>query len=108
MQIRLGKDWFETNITLEKEEVSRGMFCPLEDEHNKEAAIKHELLKIIAELVVQYDALLGGHPENCYEGLSFYKFVCEKLDVENALGVIPNDLVNMHQKTYSWLFGKDE
>jgi hypothetical protein len=42
-----------------------------------------QFLDILEQFVTKYDKQNGSYPENDYEGLSFYSFVCDQLGVEN-------------------------
>jgi hypothetical protein len=51
-----------------------------------------EFLDILQQFVTKYDKQNGSYPENDYEGLSFYSFVCNQLGVENNwLNIIENN-----------------
>lgn len=51
-----------------------------------------EFLDILQQFVTKYDKQNRSYPENEYEGLSFYSFVCSQLEVDdNSLSIMKDN-----------------
>lgn len=59
-----------------------------------ESTILIAVVRLIKELALEYDKEWGSYPENQYEGLSFYQFVC------NKLGMKPEELEKLYPEIY--------
>jgi len=49
-------------------------------------------LEQLKNLIIKYDIVNGEFPENSYEGLSVYRFICQELDMPCD---ISNDLFDV-------------
>ena len=50
-----------------------------------------EFIEILKNIAIEYDKKSGCYPEHEFEGISFYHFACEKLEIESDLQKIVNE-----------------
>lgn len=75
--------------------------CWRMDRSRKFMMTNQQIVDILQNFIIAYDKQSGSYPENEYEGLSFYSFVCSTLGVEDNSLKIMKDFPYVYNHKYN-------